>query len=927
MNLRLFRTFLFSVLVMSAAMFSIDAASAQAITTLAGTYNLSGDTATAISVIGATTLTRDRSGNLYFSVGTNNIACQVYKVDSTGKVTLVAGTGVPGALTGGVQATSASFVSVTGLAVDSSGNLYIADGNESLVLKVTASTGVLSIYGGDGTYGTSGDNGPAASAQLKFPRGLAIDSFDHLYIADYYAQTIRKIDSSGVITTVAGTADTSGPYSSGLLNFPAGIAFDGSANLYVADLTYDVVLKVSGGTLTAVAGNNGQCTNADGIPATSACLYLPWNIAFDSSDNLFISDNGDYAVRKVDPSTGYISTAAGILYTKATSYVAAGPGASAAIGSPQEVVADNSGNLYFADGTYDVIRKINLSGNTLSTVAGNGLAYSGDGGLAAAAQIFQPEGTAVDGSGNIFIADSWNDVVRKVDASTGVISTFAGTGTSGYSGSDPQGLAIDGAGDVYIADPSAHVIFKVAGSSGIISVFAGTGTQGYSGDGGPATAAELARPQGMSFDSSGNLFFTDEVTNAVREVYLADASSPNYGLIQTITGGGNVVNFYSPYGVYADSSGELLISNSITGQVLSLTGGSFASPSSGVLAVVAGTGAPRTFGLSGGTTSAEWNYVSADLTGDLLVTDSLDNVVLKISNVVTPAYTLSLSSSSLTFATQQLSTSTSANKTVTIRNTGVRALAFSSVEVSGANASDFTQTNTCTTSAVAVGSTCTVTVTFAASVSGSESATLTVTDSAGTQTASLSGAGISFSVPGAASGGSTSAKVTSGGTAPYSLQVSVTGGASSSDSLSFSFACSGAPTDAKCTVSPSSITATSATPGAFTVSVATTQYITTASIRKRAQTASVNKHGWPLGVGLAIVPFGLLGVMRKRRKLGCLLLLGLLASLLTVNGCGNSSQKTTTTTASGTPTGTYTLTVTATSGGTSQQSSLTLIVD
>jgi sugar lactone lactonase YvrE len=951
----------------------------------------------------------DKTGNLYFGIYN-----QVYKLDSTGKITLIAGNGVDGTPVDGATATATPIESVHSLAIDSSSNLYIADEDDGLVFKVTASTGKISIYAGDGTFGTSGDGGAATSAELESPEGLAVDSSGNLYIADTGSCSVRKVDSAGIITTAAGTSDSCGSISNGFLYGVEDVAVDSSGNLYMTD--YDRLVKSSGGKLTIVAGcdigtsvSGVDCTFGDGQTATNTDVY-PTSVAVDSTGNIYIGDADNFAIRKVDAKTQIVSTVAGVFGTEATSYTASGPATSTALGWFNKIALDSNGNVYLADRDYNVIRKVNLSGKTLSTAVGNGLAYSGDGGLATAAQ-FGPydglAGTAVDAAGNIYIADFEASVVRKIDANTGIISTFAGTGTGGYSGDVgaatsakiaqpiglafdaagnlyitdagnsvirkvdtagvistfagdgtqgtagdggqaiaaefewPMGLAFDTAGNLYISDANASVIRKID-TAGIIHTFVGTGTYGYSGDGGQATAAEIEWPVQVGFDKSGNLIFTDANAAVIREVYLADPNSANYGVIQTIAGGGSAnysstntsalsVKFTDPYGAFVDPSGKLLVADTDANVVYTLTGSSFTAPSSGVLAVVAGTGTAGYSGDGGAATSAEFSaptFINADLKGDLLISDTSNGRLRNLTNAVTAVYTASLSSNTLSFSTQQLSTSATASKTVTLTNTSPsKTLTISSVAISGTNATDFTATNTCTTAAVAAGSTCAVTVTFTATQAGSESATLTVIDDAGSQAATLSGAGISFSAPAAASGGSTSATIASGSTATYSLQVAATGGASTSDSLPISLTCSGAPTDATCVVSPASVIATSAAPGAFTVTVASTKYTTTTNSAQRTKIASHSSGFWSTGVALAILPFGIFGLIRKRRKLEGLLLLLLMTSFLAANGCGGGSKKSTTTTTSGTPAGTYTLTVKATSGSVSQSTNLTLTVN
>jgi hypothetical protein len=336
-----------------------------------------------------------------------------------------------------------------------------------------AAPGDINTVAGTGTAGFSGDGGPATSAELAYPYGFAVDGAGNLYIADTVNQRVRKVNSSGVITTVAGTGTR---------------AFSG-----------------------------------DGGPATSAELSDPLNLAVDGSGNLYIADSGNHRVRRVD-SSGTITTVAG---TGTPGFSGdGGPATSAELAYPYGVAVDGSGNLYIADNGNQRVRKVNSSG-MITTVAGTGTGgFSGDGGPATSAMLNGADDVAVDDSSNLYIVDNGNQRVRKVDGS-GTITTVAGTGSSGFSGdggpatsaelANPGNVAVDGSGNLYIGDTSNHRVRKV-NSSGTITTVAGTGTAGFSGDGGPATSAQLAYPQEMAVDGSGNLYIADRENQRVRKV-------------------------------------------------------------------------------------------------------------------------------------------------------------------------------------------------------------------------------------------------------------------------------------------------------------------------------------------------------------------------------------------------------------------------
>jgi len=333
-------------------------------------------------------------------------------------ITTVAGNGISGYSGDGGAATSASLSQPFGLAVDGSGNLYFADEYNNVIRKVSPS-GTISTVAGNGVAGYSGDGGAATSANLNDPIGVAVDGSGNLFIGEPGNNVIRKVSPSGTISTVAGNG--SGGYSgdggaatSAILNGPCGIAIDGSGNIYFADENNNVIRKVSpSGTISTVAGNGSMGYSGDGGAATLASLYAPVGVAVDSSGNLYIGDQVNNIIRKVSPS-GTISTVAG---NGSSSYSGDGGAAtSASLANPVGVAVDGSGNLYIADYFNNRIRKVSPSG-TISAVAGNGShSYSGDGGAATSAGLFYPTGVAVDGSGNLYIADYVNGFIRKVSS-------------------------------------------------------------------------------------------------------------------------------------------------------------------------------------------------------------------------------------------------------------------------------------------------------------------------------------------------------------------------------------------------------------------------------------------------------------------------------------------------------------------------------
>ena len=478
------------------------------ITTAAGdgTSGFSGDggLATGASLFAPRGLAADASGHLFIADAFNDRIRRV--AADTEIITTVAGDGATGFSGDGGPATSASLNRPNAVAIDASGNLFIADGSNYRVRRVDAATGIITTVAGDGTLGGSGDGGPATSASFNYANGVAVDGSGNLFIAE--SHRIRRVDgATGIITTVVGGAASGfsgdgGPATSASLNFPSGLAVDGSGNLYISDSFNYRVRRVDAatGVITTVAGDGIRGFSGDGGPATSASLNVPWGVAVDTSGNVYIADRDNHRVRRVDAATGVITTVAGGFVGDG------GPATSSSLNSPAGIALDASGNLYIADSAHHRVRLVDGATGTITTVAGTtSTGFSGDGGPATTANLNSPQGVAVDGSGNLYISDTFNHRVRRVDAATGVITTVAGDGASGFSGDGgtatsaslkfPRGLAVDAAGNLLIADEN-HRVRRVDASSGIITTAAGNGTSGFSDDGGPATSASLNLPRG-----------------------------------------------------------------------------------------------------------------------------------------------------------------------------------------------------------------------------------------------------------------------------------------------------------------------------------------------------------------------------------------------------------------------------------------------
>ena len=469
------------------------------VTAIAGTGfladEISGDLGPGLSCrIGIVTgMTLDSSGNLYLADATD---ARVRKIDPSGIVSTVAGAGPFGTIRDGNPATSAVIRPVS-VAFDASGSMLIADVNRDLIFKVSNGliqtlAGINDPQGAD-VKGFSGDGGPPAMAALNQPQGLAISPPDGgILFADFGNSRVRKI-LAGKITTVAGTGNGDGGLaSSAFFNLPFGLAVDGNGRIAVADsVSKELRLFTVGGKISSIGQLNGA---------------TPFGVAADTVSNFYVTDD--------EPAVLKISSAG------STTKIAGDPNDT---GNLSGVAVDSAGNTYVADYNNHQIRKITPSG-TSTIFAGNGKFFaSGDNGLATAAGM-DPFDVAVDTRQNVYVADRANNLIRKITPA-GIISTIAGTGLPGYSGdgglatsamlSGPTGVAVDSAGNVYICDRDNGFLRRVT-AGGLITTIAGTGTSNpASGDGGLATLAQLD-PWRVAVDAAGNVYVSDATNDLIR---------------------------------------------------------------------------------------------------------------------------------------------------------------------------------------------------------------------------------------------------------------------------------------------------------------------------------------------------------------------------------------------------------------------------
>ena len=555
-----------------------------------------------------------------------------------GQETVIAGNGTGGS-GDGIPAVNATLsINTGGIALDSAGNVYFVDADR--VRKVTPDGMIQTVAGTTDPGGYNGDNRTAQTAQLNSPWGLAVDSANSLYIADHLNFRVRKV-SNGNITTIAGTGvsgiPVDGPATTSPLGAPYGLTVDGAGNVYITDIGLFWAIKIgAAGNLTHVAGNGSQSSSfgySDG-PATASYLYHPEGIAVDGSGTLFVAEAWGDRVRKV--AAGNLQTLAGRLHYGGDG----GPAGAALLNEPQDAAIDPKGNVYIADYANYRIRKV-VSDGTIGTIAGNGIPDVPDDGVAAAAAPL-PDiwAIATDVSGNVYLATT-HKVLEVTPA--GVVTTIAGTGGFGDTGDTfpankatfkfITGVAADGAGNVYIADSEANRVRKVSAADGSISAFAGTGKPGFFGDSALAVNAQLnlcyQEPAPLAVDAQGNVYIGDCDNYAVRKV---DAS----GTINTVAGYGafgspvdgaqaKSTPLSPPTGITVDGSGNLYIVSELynaiyrvdaTGMIQRISGGGKAAPADGVPATLSAG-----FGGAG---------IKVDSNKDLYVADPTDMMVRKL---------------------------------------------------------------------------------------------------------------------------------------------------------------------------------------------------------------------------------------------------------------------------------------------------------
>lgn len=505
----------------------------------------------------------------------------------------------------------ATFSAPTGVAVDAAGNVYVADQGNNLIRKISPPYGIVTTLAGSGQAGSA--NGTGANASFNKPWGVAADAAGNVYVADYGNNLIRMISPAGVVSTLAGSGQAgsaNGTGTAAYFNLPSGVAVDALGNVYVADHGNNMIRKISSsGVVSTLAGSFNR----------------PTGVAVDTAGNVYVVDQGSESIRLISPA-GVVSTLAG----SGQAGSANGTGIAASFTTPYGLAVDAEGNVYVADEGNQLIRKISPAG-VVSTLAGGGTGDSANGAGTAAA-FHNPFGVAVDAAGNVYVADFSSNMIRKIDT-YGVVSTLAGTGTPGAANSHfpsndlyigAGGLALDNVGNVYVADYGNNSI-DIVSATGTVNLLAGYLIPGSAN--GTGEAASFDRPYGVALDTLGNILVADSGNNMIREI------SP-LGAVTTFAGSGQIGNqnntstnatFHGPSGVAVGARGFVYVADAGNNMIRQIT-------SFGFVTTLAGYGLPGS--VDGTGTSAYFNNptgVAVDTAGNVYVADAGNNLIRKIS--------------------------------------------------------------------------------------------------------------------------------------------------------------------------------------------------------------------------------------------------------------------------------------------------------
>jgi sugar lactone lactonase YvrE len=556
----------------------------------------------------------DSAGNIYVADTSNNT---IRKITPPGVVSTFAGSAGNSGSTDGTG-TDARFYNPSGVATDSADNVYVADTYNDTIRKITPAGVVSTLAGSAGNFGNA--DGLGAAARFATPTTLAVDGAGNVYVTDTFNNTIRKITPGGVVGTLSVAAS---------FNSPMGVAIDRAGSIYVVDDGSRIVKIASGGAVSTLAGSGGTFGSADGV-GTAASFNYPTGLAADVAGNVYVADARNNTIRKITPA-GVVSTVAG---SAGVTGSADGVGAAAAFEGPSGLAIDGAGNIYVADTYNSTIRRINPQG-AVSTLAGAAEVAGSANGVGAAAGFLQPEGIATDSAGNVYVADTWNDMIRKITPA-GVVSTIAGSarvdGSKDGSGAaarffNPIGIAIDSAGNLLVADAANSTIRKID-PSGAVSTLAGLAGVTGSADG-SGVAARFKSPEGLAIDGAGNVYVADTSNGTIRVISAAgvvNTLAGSAGVVGSADGTGAAATFKFPSGIATDSTGNIYVADTYNCTIRKITPAGVVSTLAGAAGIsgsIDGIGAAARFDLPFG--------MATDSAGNIYVVDMGDSTIRRIT--------------------------------------------------------------------------------------------------------------------------------------------------------------------------------------------------------------------------------------------------------------------------------------------------------
>jgi sugar lactone lactonase YvrE len=568
------------------------------VSTVAGVNN----SGSLVGAIYPVDLASDAAGNMYVSDPYNNI---VAKLDTKGKLSLLAGTVslYIGGFADGTGA-AAKFNYQHGIVADAAGNVFVADYSNNRIRKITPN-GIVTTLAGDGTVGNA--DGPGATASFTSMRAITMDASGNLYVLNNFT-SIRKITPSGVVST----------FFSGLplLEGFGNLTLSSSGDFYFSYRQLHLIYKLSKAGVLSVFAGSGDNGSTDGN-GTSASFSFPTGITTDAAGNVYVSEQGVGLIRKITPG-GLVSTIAG----SGVNAEKDGIGSQASFSDPGGMVVDAAGNIYVGD-EGRTIRKVTQAG-VVTTIMGAGVAINGD---ATNATFNQPADVVTDAAGNVFVADAGNNLIREINTA-GTVSTFAGTGNKGNvdgalnaaSFSSPVGIAVDASGNFFIADSANNVIRKISPGGLVSSISLFVNANGASGP--------LNYPTGVAVDGSGNIYYNNSAWNSLCQIGPSVISTFSVG---NNPGPSNGMFFFKSFGVAVDKQGNVYVADAGNSRICKINTAGWETTIAGSASAA---NFPVVGNANGVGTSASFNHpkgIAVDGSGNVYIADTQNNLIRKIT--------------------------------------------------------------------------------------------------------------------------------------------------------------------------------------------------------------------------------------------------------------------------------------------------------